>query len=78
MNIDVLLIRLEVRVEEILILEDPVQAFRHRVLVAVQLLGHAGLPAELLNCLDVGVRVVLAAAIRVRHGLCGGLQPPPR
>lgn len=61
------LLGLEVRVEEILMCEDPVQALGHRVLVAVQLLGHAGLPAELLKRLDVGMRVVLATAVRVRH-----------
>ena len=71
-------LRLEVRVGEILVLEDPVQALSHRVLVAVQLLGHAGLPAELLERLAIGARSVLAAAIRVRHGLCAGLQRAAR
>ena len=47
-------LRLEVRVGEILVLEDPVQALSHCVLVAVQLLGHAGLPAELLERLAIG------------------------
>lgn len=64
-----LLLRLEVRVEEILVLENPVQPFRHHVLVAVQLLGHARQPAEGGEHFKVLARSVLAPLVRVSHDL---------
>ena len=54
---------LEAPVEEVFPLEDAVEPFRHRVLVAVQLLGHARLPAERFQQLPVGVRGVLASPV---------------